>query len=137
MELSNFATHLNVLKSSLLPSCIDENVDQQSHYVDKNAALLLGIEEGSCNLNERVLEHYQCQMEPKSPEAFEKMLPSVVSIQPSKYDLVPINEVNYDQITDNAMEAVSLDKILSKDSDVVITSPILDISLDLFQFNGA
>lgn len=136
-ELSNFVTHLNVFKNSLLPTCISENVDQQPHYVDKNVSLLLGIQEGSYDLNERVLEHYQCQTEQKSSAAFEVNLPSVVSIQPSKYDLVPINEVNYDQITDNAMEAVSLDKILSKDSDVIVTSPILDISLDMFQFNGA
>lgn len=138
-ELSNFVTHLNVLKESLLPPCMDANVDQRPHYVDKNISQLFGIQEGNYNLNESVLEHYQCQMEQRSSTPFdgiEASLPSVVSMQPSKYDLVPINEVNYDQITDNAMEAVSLDKILSKDSDVVVSSPILDISLDMFQFNG-
>lgn len=139
-ELSHFMTHLNVLKDSLLPTCNSTNVDQQLHYVDKSASQLLGITEGNYNLNDNLLEHYQCQTKKKdSPpfEGIETTLPSVVSIQPSKYDLVPINEVNYDQITDNAMEAVSLDKMLSKDSDVVVTSPILDISLDMFQFNGA
>lgn len=135
-ELSNFAIHLKVLKNSLLPPCIGDNVDlRQSHYVDKSAGQLLGIQEGNYNLNECILEHYRCQAEQKSSTIFETTLPSVVSIQPSKYDLVPINEVNYDQITDNAMEA--LDNILSKDADVVVTSPILDISLDMFQFNGA
>lgn len=140
-ELNNFMTHLNVLKDSMLPTCIsqnDEHVEYQTHYVEKNVSQLLGIQEGNYDLNESFLEHYQCQMEQKSVEIFESTLPSVVSIQPSKYDLVPINEVNYDQITDNAMEAVSLDKILtSKDSDVIVSSPILDISLDMFQFNGA
>lgn len=135
-ELSNFVTHLNVLKDSLLPSCISENVHHRPYYIEKNVGQLLGIQEGNYNVNESVIEHYQCQMEQKSLAIFEANLPTVVSIQPSKYDLVPINEVNYDQITDNAMEAVSLDKILNKDSNVVDSSPILDISLDLFQFNG-
>lgn len=136
-ELSNFAMQINVLKGSLLPSCTSEYVDHRPHYVDKNVGQLLGIQEGNYNLNESVLEHFQCQMQQKISSPFNAIgstLPSVVSIQPSNYDLVPINEVNFDQITDNAMEAVSLDKILIKDSDVTVTSPILDISL--FRFNG-
>lgn len=136
-ELSNFITHLNVLKDSLLPSCNTDCVHNQSHYIDKNVGQLFSIQAGTYDLNADLLQHYQHQMiEQKNAEIFESTLPSVVSIQPSQYDLVPINEVNYDQITDNAMEAVSLDKILSKDNDVVVPSPILDISLDMFQFNG-
>lgn len=144
-ELNNFTKQMNLLKETLFVSDVESNsksTECRRRYLSENVARLFDLPEGNYAVNERRFDTIkgtkiaetvtsQCLFNSANePVGIHSNWPSSLN------GIDPIGEVNYDQISDNAMEASSLEKILKNDNDVV-TSPILDISLDLFSFSSA
>lgn len=142
-EISNFVSKVHLFKPKIL------HMEQGSHtsttseyYIDKNVSKVLDLPEGLLHLNDRAFDdHFQTKNnmfstyidEMPATADISTLQPSLANLQPVGYNLNLFPQVNYDQISDNAVEAEALGK-----STVNATpeSPILDIPLDLFSFNG-
>lgn len=131
-QLTNFVTKMRFFKESLLANDnSNENLNSRVNYVNRHVCNLLDIPEGNHYFNESAFDE---------PKVIRKVLDQTKEIQPdllvpaSDYSMPCITEVNYDHISDNAVEAGTLASIVCKEP--ATSPPLLDISLELFQFNS-
>lgn len=130
-EISNFVNKISLLKSNLLQ--LDTNSLATEYYLDKNVSKVLELPEGLLQLNDRAFDdHFQENNSTFSTYIEERKSSVITPLQPLGYNL-NLPQVNYDQISDNAVEAEALGK---SNGGLSHESPILDINLDLFSFNG-
>lgn len=141
-EVSNLVYKLRTLKSKLLqPSAIDQPIAE--YYVDKNVSKIMNIPDGRTQLNEKAFDEHS------SPEIMNKPFSTFIDERPTSnmssmssnlqslgynLNLFP-PEVQYDHISDNAVEAEihQNDPIINA---MPIDTPMLDMSLDLFSFDN-
>lgn len=159
-EISDFVEKLEAIRSQLL---CDDNTHSSVEYLDKHCSKIFGTQEGNYHISLDILEQLASGIDPNEfvsnaasdanilPNQIDRninvSLSSNISISESKIHLVEgISEEsllktvddlmrkegrNFDhiEISDNAVEAVTL-----KNSGT--TQPILNLSLDLFKFDG-
>lgn len=147
-ELSNFVSNINQFKPKIMYSGQTAHPSTSEYYIDKNVSKVLDITEGLHQLNDRAFDvHFQPNNNTFSTYIDDERPPPTVadtssldgiSLQPLGCNLNLFPQVNYDQISDNAVEAEVLGKSNGNDTivDLPHETPILDISLDLFSFNG-
>lgn len=143
-EISNFVNKIHLFKPKIL------HTEQGSHpsteyYVDKNVSKILDLPEGLLQLNDRAFDDNCQQNNNKFSTYIEEtngsteQHSSLSNLQQQLgYNLNLFPQVNYDQISDNAVEAEVLGKATENDTitDLPHETPILDIPLDLFSFNS-
>lgn len=143
-EISNFVSKVRLFKPKIL------HTEQGSHpsteyYVDKNVSTILEMPEGLFHLNDRAFDDNFKQNNNTFSTYIEEtngppsdQLSSLSNLQQQLgYNLNLFPQVNYDQISDNAVEAEVLGKPNENDNitDLPHETPILDMPLDLFSFN--
>lgn len=142
-ELSNFLYKVKTLKSKLLDTKSPASAISE-YYMDKGVCNVFDMIEGNIQLNDNAFDS-EFELNEKifssimNEQAVVNDLSSLTSHLPSlEYNLNLFPQVNYDQITDNAVEAEALEKVHSKEtiSEIPPPSPMLDIPLDLFSFNN-
>lgn len=161
-EISDFVEKLEAIRSQLL---CDDNTHSSVEYLDKHCSKIFGTQEGNYHISLDILEQLASGMDPtefaNNATADANILPnqidhtinvSLSSISESKIHLVEgiseesllktvddlmrkegrMSDGHFDhiEISDNAVEAVTL----KENSDT--TQPILNLSLDLFKFDG-
>lgn len=139
-EISNFVGKIRLLKSKMLQMDPDSLASTSEYYLDKNVSKVLDLPEGLLHLNDRAFDNnfkqnnimFRAYIEDR-PSTDVSVQPTVNNIQPVAYNLNLFPQVNYDHITDNAVEAEALGE---STVNAAPESPILDIPLDLFSFNG-
>lgn len=140
-EISNFVSNVRMLKPKILHSDQTPHPSTSEYYLDKNVSKLLDLPEGLHQLNDRAFdEQFQKNNTTFSTYIDDRPtedISSVNNLQPLGYNLNLFPQVNYDQISDNAVEAEALRKTNGNDTinDLPHDSPILNIPLDLFSFN--
>lgn len=143
-EISNFVSKISLFKPKILQTEQDSshpNSTLTEYYVDKNASKILDLPEGLLQLNDRAFDDNFQPNNNKFSTYIEEtngpsnQIPSLGNLQ-QRLNLFP--QVNYDQISDNAVEAEALGKSNENDTitDLSHETPILDIPLDLFSFNN-
>lgn len=141
-EVSNFVYKLRMLKSKLLqPLAIDQPIAE--YYVDKNVSKIMNLPDGRIQLNEKAfVEHSPTESIDKSFSTYIDERPtSNMSSMSSNLQSLGYNlnlfppEVQYDHISDNAVEAEihQNDPIINA---MAHNTPMLDMSLDLFSFDN-
>lgn len=143
-EISNFVSKIRLFKPKILHTEKDSSHPSTEYYVDKNVSKILDLPEGLLQLNDRFADNYQQNNNKFSTYIEETNGPSdqISSLsnlqQQLGYNLNLFPQVNYDQISDNAVEAEALGKSNENDTitDLPHETPILDIPLDLFSFNN-
>lgn len=141
-EVSNFVSKVDALKSKIIHSNSMSHTSTAEYYLDKNVSKILEMPEGLHQLNDRAFDDnfqttFSTYIDDRPPSVDISSL-SNLPLQSLDYNLDHFPLVNYDQISDNAVEAEALGKSNGNDgiSDLQHENPILDISLDLFSFNG-
>ncbi|KAG4075813.1 hypothetical protein HA402_003639 [Bradysia odoriphaga] len=156
-EISDFVEKLEAIRSLLL---CDDNTHSSVEYLDKHCSKIFGTQEGNYHISLDILDQLASGMDPtefaNNSATDANILPnqidhninaSLSSISESKIHLVEgiseesllktvddlmrkegrMSDGNFDHIdSDNAVEAVTLKT----------TQPILNLSLDLFKFDG-
>lgn len=141
-EVSNFVSKVRKFKSKLLHTDQVSNPSTSEYYLDKNVSKVLDLPEGLHLLNDRAFDDQFQQKNQQFSTYIDDRPTADISplsdLQPIGYNLNLFPQVNYDQISDNAVEAEVLGKSNGNDtiSDLPHETPILDIPLDLFSFNG-
>lgn len=144
-EVSNFVSKLDALKSKIIHSNTmqSHHTSTSEYYLDKNVSKILDMPEGLHQLNDRAFDDnfqtaFSTYIDDRPVPAMDISSLSHLPLQSLDYNLDHFPLVNYDQISDNAVEAEVLGKSNGTDgiSDLQHENPILDISLDLFSFNG-
>lgn len=143
-EISNFVSKVAVLKANILHKESENSLHSSSseYYVDKNVSRVLDLPEGLLRLNDKALDdHFQQNNNTFNTfinESPTEDISSLSNLQQLGYNLNLFPQVNYDQISDNAVEAEALQKTNGNDAigELQHESPILDIPLDLFSFNS-
>lgn len=160
-EISDFVEKLEAIRSQLL---CDDNTHSSVEYLDKHCSKIFGTQEGNYHISLDILEQLAAGIDPNefanNAATDSTILPnqidhninvSLSSISESKIHLVDgiseesllktvddlmrkegrMGDGNFDhiEISDNAVEAVTL-----KNSGT--TQPLLNLSLDLFKFDG-
>lgn len=160
-EISDFVEKLEAIRSQLL---CDDNTHSSVEYLDKHCSKIFGTQEGNYHISLDILEQLASGIDPNefviNATTDANILPnqidhtsnvSLSSISESKIHLVEgiseesllktvddlmrkegrMSDGNFDhiEISDNAVEAVTL-----KNSGT--TQPILNLSMDLFKFDG-
>lgn len=160
-EISDFVEKLEAIRSQLL---CDDNTHSSVEYLDKHCSKIFGTQEGNYHISLDILDQLAAGIDPNefanNSATDANILPnqidhninvSLSSISESKIHLVEgiseesllktvddlmrkegrMSDGNFDhiEISDNAVEASSL-----KGSGT--TQPILNLSLDLFKFDG-
>ncbi|XP_031632271.1 uncharacterized protein LOC116346389 [Contarinia nasturtii] len=142
-EISNFVNTVHLIKPKILQT------EQGTHpsteyYVDKNVSKILELPEGLVQLNDKAFDDNVQQnnntfgpyIKKDQPKCLDRPT-DISNLQPLGYNLnlfPQVNEVSYDQITDNAVEA-ELGKSSGNDSVGDLTHAT-DIPLDMFSFNN-
>lgn len=141
-EVSNFVYKLKTLKSKLLqPPTIHQPIAE--YYVDKNVSKIMNLPDGQIQLNEKAFDEHS------PPESIDKTFSTFIDERPTSnmssmssnlqslgynLNLFP-PEVQYDHISDNAMEAE-----IHQNDPIINVMPhdaqMLDMSLDLFSFDN-
>lgn len=143
-EVSNFVSKLDALKSKIIHSnTMSHHTSTSEYYLDKNVSKILDMPEGLHQLNDRAFDDnfqtaFSTYIDDRPVPSMDISSLSHLPLQSLDYNLDHFPLVNYDQISDNAVEAEALGKSNGTDgiSDLQHENPILDISLDLFSFNG-
>lgn len=143
-EVSNFVYKIRSLKPKLIHSSSSGDHSGPEYYVDRNVARLLNLPEGRTQLDENAFDEHHLQEKEKPFSTFidERPINDLSSLssnlQHLGYNLNLFPPVNYDHISDNAVEAEVLGEIHTNDTinDISHESPILDMNLDLFPFNN-
>lgn len=141
-EVSNFVSKIRKFKSKILHTDQVSHPSTSEYYLDKNVSKVLDLPEGLHQLNDRAFDdQFQQKNQQFSTYIDERPTTEILplsNLQPLGYNLNLFPQVNYDQISDNAVEAEVLGKSNGNDtiSDLPHETPILDIPLDLFSFNG-
>lgn len=160
-EISDFVEKLEAIRSQLL---CDDNTHSSVEYLDKHCSKIFGTQEGNYHISLDILDQLASGIDPNdfvcNATTDANILPnqldhninvSLSSISESKIHLVEgfseesllktvgdlmrkegrMGDGNFDhiEISDNAVEAVTL-------KDAGTTQPILNLSLDLFKFDG-
>ncbi len=160
-EISDFVEKLEAIRSQLL---CDDNTHSSVEYLDKHCSKIFGTQEGNYHISLDILDQLASGIDPNefasNATADANILPnqidhninvSLSSISESKIHLVEgiseesllktvddlmrkegrMSDGNFDhiEISDNAVEAVTLKSTRT-------TQPILNLSLDLFKFDG-
>lgn len=137
-EVSNFVSKVDALKSKIMHSNAMSHASTSEYYLDKNISKILEMPEGLCQLNDRAFDDnfqtaFSTYIDDRPPSVDISSL-SNLPLQSLGYNLDHFPLVNYDQISDNAV--CELGKSNGNDGIGDLQNPILDISLDLFSFNG-
>lgn len=145
-EVSNFVSKVRMFKSNILHTDQVLHPSTSEYYLDKNVSKILDLPEGLHQLNDRAFDEHFQQNNQQNNNTFSTYIDErptadispMSNLQPLGYNLNLFPQVNYDQISDNAVEAEALGKSNGSDtiSDLPHETPILDIPLDLFSFNG-
>lgn len=146
-EVSNFVSKVRKFKSKILHTDQVSHPSTSEYYLDKNVSKVLDLPEGLHQLNDRAFDEHFQQNNQQNNNTFSTYIderptadisPLNSNLQPLGYNLNLFPQVNYDQISDNAVEAEALGESNGNDtiSDLPHETPILDIPLDLFSFNG-
>ncbi|XP_055305101.1 uncharacterized protein LOC129569898 [Sitodiplosis mosellana] len=138
-EISNFVSRVRLFK----PKILHPEQASTEYYVDKNVSKILDLPEGLLQLNDRAFDDNLQQNNNTFSTYIEEtngpsdQISSLSNLQQQLgYNLNLFPQVNYDQISDNAVEAEVLGKSNEAITDLSHETPILDIPLDLFSFNN-
>lgn len=139
-EISNFVNTVHLIKPKILQT-EQGTLPSTEYYIDKNVSTVLDLPQGLKKLNDKAFDDsFQQNNNTFGPYILKEQkscleIPNDISnLQPLGYNLnifPQVNEVNYDQISDNAVEAAELGKSSGED-----LSHVSDIPLDLFSFNN-
>lgn len=139
-EISHFVSKVDALKTKIVHSNLNSHTTSKSeYYLDKNVSKMLEMEEGLHQLNDRAFDDkvqtaFSTYIDDRPPSVDISSPLSNLPLQSLGYNLDHFPLVNYDQISDNAV--CELGKSNGTDGIGDLQNPILDISLDLFSFNG-
>lgn len=104
-EISNFVNKVRLLKPKLLKQ--DTNCLTSEYYLDKNVSKILELPEGLLQLNESAFQQNNSTF---SSYVEERKSPDITPLHPPLGFNLNLSQVNYDQISDNAVEAEALGK---------------------------
>lgn len=141
-EISNFVSKVDAFKSKILHSNLNSHTTSTSeYYLDKNVSKMLDMQEGLVKLNDRAFDDkvqttFSTYIDDRPPTLDISSALSNLPLQSLEYNLDHFPLVNYDQISDNAVCELSKSNGNDGIGDLQHENPILDISLDLFSFNG-
>lgn len=140
-EISNFVSKVRLFK----PKILSGTHPSTEYYIDKNVSKILDLPEGLLQLNDRAFDD-NCQQNNNTFSTYieetngpSDQMSSLSNLQQQLgYNLNLFPQVNYDHISDNAVEAEVLGKTNDDNpiTDLPHETPILDIPLDLFSFNN-
>lgn len=99
-EISNFVNKVRLLKPKLLQQ--DTNCLTSEYYLDKNVSKILELPEGLLQLNDSTFQ--------QNNSTFSSYVEERKSPDNTPLHHLNLSQVNYDQISDNAVEAEALGK---------------------------
>lgn len=134
-ELSNFICKIRSCK----PKLLHPNETTSEYFLDKYVSKVFDLPVGQIRFDEKAFDEHSQRNDEKFVSFIDERpvaeLAALNNIQQLGYGLNLFQQVNYDQISDNAVEAEVLGKI-HQHPDATHETPILDIPLDLFSFNN-
>lgn len=134
-ELSNFICKIRSCK----PKLLHPNETTSEYFLDKYVSKVFDLPEGQIRFDEKAFDEHSQQTNEKFATFIDERpvteLATLNNIQELGYGINLFQQVNYDQISDNAVEAEALGEI-HQNSDAAHGTPILDIPLDLFSFKN-
>lgn len=136
-EISNFVSNVRMLKPKILHSDQTPHPSTSEYYLDTNVSKVLDLPEGLHQLNDRAFDDHSSNNTTFSTYIDDRPTEDPSSV--NNLNLFP--QVNYDQISDNAVEAEALRKtngndtmndLVPQDSFALLSHS--NIPLDLFSF---
>lgn len=142
-EISNFVSKVDAFKSKIVHSHLNSHTSNSTseYFIDKNVSKMLEMQEGLHQLNDRAFDDkvqttFSTFIDDRTPSLDISSALSSLPLQSLEYNLDHFPLVNYDQISDNAVCELGKSNGHDGIGDLQHENPILDISLDLFSFNG-